>query len=109
MTRWALLMPSGHVEVGAGRPDHFQGIARAAVGALFTNGRGQVLIVVGAANVEWTCERDAVTHAEGAIYWGLAPPPGARVWLGPNGTIGIGKCIEDVERVAAALRSRLER
>lgn len=97
--RWALLTADGRLLEGKGRPDYDLGaVAREAVAGVFNVPKGGPSIyVAGGPDLLWTVERVAASNAVAATFWGIALPPGARLWVSPRGMIGIGRSVEDVE------------
>lgn len=98
--RWALFMPEGKVIHGSG-PDapgslKLSNLARDAVHLMFQHPAGPPIYVSGSADLLWTV-RGIVGTDWRARALGLLPIlEGSRIWLMPDGSLGIGRTTQEV-------------
>jgi hypothetical protein len=113
--RWELFMPDGRVVEGRGQ-DAPEGmklseLAAEAVAGRYQHPAGTTVYVAGKTDLLWTVQHviaagpDARAHGLPPVSkaLGLTPACSAcRVWMMPNGDVGIGRSVEEV---AAAYRA----
>ena len=109
MIRWELFMPDGRVVEGRGQ-DAPEGmklseLAAEAVAGRYQHPAGTTVYVAGKTDLLWTVQHviaagpDARAHGLPPVSkaLGLTPACSAcRVWMMPNGDVGIGRSVEEV-------------
>lgn len=111
--RWALLMPDGSVIRGSG-PDAGEGLklvdlAKQAMHAMVQHRSGPLIFVAGSLDLLWSVQ-GIVGRSEKQRALGMqALAEGARVWVMPDGWLGIGRSIEAVEKAVRAFTTAQKR
>ena len=109
MIRWELLMPDGRIIAGRGQDApaglKLSTLAADAIHARFNHPAGVPVYVAGEAGILWTVQN---VFTQGKTAKGHRLPPtckamgimptreGSRVWIMPNGDIGIASTVEKV-------------
>ncbi len=124
--RWELFMEDGRIVRGEGQdapgPLKLSDLARDAIHARFIHPAGTLVYVAGSTELVWTIqnlisyEGDAKKHmvqqlARGHLMLpkskalGLTVRDGSKVWMFPDGSLGIGRSIEDAGRAWMAFHA----
>lgn len=102
----------GNVVGGRGKTPDLRNLALAAVGAAFIHPCGAILYVAGPTDLLWTVDIGLAGPGAGKVErrWGfdLMASGGSRLWWDSSGGMGVGRSVEDVERVYQALHLMAE-
>lgn len=106
---WAILMPDGSLVTGGGDgpTGNVTGLLREAVASMFVF-KGTRLFVAGP--VQARCTTDLTMEKIVQRLWSFASKEdGFRLWLFPNGTVGLARTQEEVGQAIEALQSACRR
>lgn len=106
--RWELLMPDGRIVAGEGQDApagmKLSTLAKDALHARFVHPAGTTVYVAGSTELRWTVQHIFAAGKEAARHrlpqrckaLGLSTKEGGKVWIMPNGELGIGRTVEEV-------------